>query len=129
MAEALVFELSREQIVGCAREAIARTRRDGMVVGTSLVRRLMRVARTAPEFALGTWFIKDRCGCLVGNLHFNEASMGPYSPACFSKAEFRVGLEFDGLMREALSARDKRRLARYEDNVAEWRDRVVRVVG
>lgn len=112
--EPLVFEMDRDLVVGAAQRAIAATRESGFEVSLGLVRRLLRVARTNPEFAMGDWFIAGRCGCLIGNLYG-----GPVVVDELSEAEYRVGLEFDDALLGRLS----------DDEQARRFDAVVRVRG
>lgn len=86
------YKVTRAQIVAAARQAIelAREREE---ISTALVRRLMKVARTAPEFALGDWYIDRRCGCLIGNLHGR-----PIDVEALSMDQYRVGMAFDAAL-------------------------------
>lgn len=117
--EPLVFEMDRDLVVRAAQRAIAATRESGFEVSLGLVRRLLRVARTNPEFAMGDWFIAGRCGCLIGNMYG-----GPVVVDRLSEAEYRVGLEFDDALFARLSDDDE---AQYLD--AAFRARIRRRSG
>lgn len=111
MSTIRTYKVSREGVVQAAQEAIKRAREE-LHVSTPLVRRLMKVARTAPEFAIGTWYINGRCGCLVGNL-LGQKSM--YTGA-MTVAEELVGVDFDALIRDQLSPRAQKHLNETFDN-------------
>lgn len=105
-SECIRVFLPREKVVRAARRAIDKSRRlygADVDISTSLVRRLMRVARTHNEFAVGTWYIDGRCGCLVGNLL--GSGFGRLSPA-----EEAIGLSFDLRIREEMSAEQRARV-------------------
>lgn len=101
-AKLLAFELGRDEVVRSAQAAISLVRREGTELSYALIRRLLRVARTAPEFAVGDWWIDGRCGCLIGNLYGGV-------PERMSCAEYLVGLEFDGQITARLGQRDEAR--------------------
>lgn len=91
-----IFELPREAIVRCALFAVAQARDEGYSIETAHVRRLMKVARTEPEFAFAKWRI-GACGCLLGNL------IGPaIDPEHLTQADYRTGLAFDRALRSEL---------------------------
>lgn len=100
--EMKTYEVSRENVVGAARRAIAQVRRDGDQVSTSLVRELMRLARVHDEFAIGEWFIEGRCGCLIGSRHGEDFFFGGGSPGFdgLSNEELHVGTQFDKQLRQ-----------------------------
>ena len=83
--------ITRAGLVRAAQLAIEDVRGDGVEVPTSLVREVMRVARTAEKIT-GRWFSHDRsCGCLVGTLHLADPG---WSPRMTSEAEHEIGIRF-----------------------------------
>jgi hypothetical protein len=96
--------VSREVVVRSAETAI-REARARYTVPTVLVRRLMRVARTADEFVLGTW-VRGDCGCLVGNLLGHvPGTRDPFRAALVS-----IGMRFDRELVDGLAPRARRRV-------------------
>ena len=92
--------ISRAGLVRAARLTIKDVRASGVEVPTGLVRRIMRVARTAEKITVG-WFSVDRsCGCLVGTLHLAE---GDWRLWRLSKAEYEIGVRFVDRLRDVLS--------------------------
>jgi hypothetical protein len=90
------YDLSREEMVKCARAAIARTRRTHLFLTTTQVRRLMKIARTETEFSVDKWRIGS-CGCLLGHLH------GPtIDPEHLTPDEYWTGLYFNEELVHAL---------------------------
>lgn len=92
------FTVDRGTVVRAAEAAIGEARRTGSQVPTPLVKRLMRVARTAPAFAIGAWSLKE-CGCLIGNLHG-----GDVIPGRLPVPEYRIGMTFNDALIDRLPA-------------------------
>lgn len=103
----LTLRVPRESVMSAAASAIRETRRDGFAVSTAEARRLMRVARTAPEFLLGGWFLEGRCGCLVGNYLGRDIDLHEDG-----RALVRVGANFDSALQARLSDSQRRRYDR-----------------
>lgn len=78
-----------------------------------MVRRLMRVAREHDEFLVGGWR-RGKCGCLLGNLYGDE-----FNWRRLPQVEYRIGLQFDWILREHLGL----------DLVAPMHRRILRVAG
>lgn len=106
----LVLNVARAKIVRAAEQAIAEARRVGHDVTRAEARKLMRVARRSKEFALGTWYVDHRCGCLVGNL------LGGWDEDRWRRNRrigqmgeklYRVGLRFDHDLGELLTFRQR----------------------
>lgn len=114
------FRLPRETVVRAASQAIRDAREAELVVSRSLASRLLRIARTAPEFALGQWVAPGRCGCLIGNLiatreeleGFENVEGLHFQVGRLTRAEYRIGMRFDRLIFEAMSPRQRVRLGK-----------------
>lgn len=91
-----VFEVPRDTVVKAARAAIAAAREDGATVPTPLVRRLMKVARTETDFALGDWWVGS-CGCLIGNLYGEHIDVED-----IPDPEYPIGVKFDAELAKRL---------------------------
>lgn len=90
--------IPRDEIVEAAQSAIATTRAKGDIVPTSLVRRLMKVARTHDEFLLGGWRLGS-CGCLIGNLYGPGMPLGAGGMcANVPDLEVSLGIDFDNAL-------------------------------
>lgn len=117
----LEFTVDRETVVNAAEAAIRFARKDrGAEVDTPLARRLMRVARTAPAFALGDWVVGG-CGCLVGTLH-NATELSGFDADLLPAEEYAVGMEFEDALIQRLSE------AEHREYKVSARDAIVRVV-
>lgn len=91
------WETNRETIVLVAKHAIADAR-DREEVSTVTVRRLMKVARTFSQFAVGDWRL-GKCGCLVGSLYGEGVDVDG-----LDEGEYQVGLFFDSHLKVAVGA-------------------------
>jgi hypothetical protein len=129
--EVLVLRVSRAKVVRAARLAIRRARRGGggqcgVVVDRALSARLLAVARDAPEFLLGGWWVAKGCGCLVGNL----IGGNPHEQGLpISDPLWTVGLAFDEVLGESLSPGQRARLDAYDTKDPFGPPARVRVVG
>lgn len=106
----LVLRVARAKIVRAAESAIVKARKCGNEISPAEVRRLLRVARSAPEFALGTWYVAGRCGCLIGNL-LGGADAPRYVRSVrigrMGNVRYVVGLQFDLDITDLLTRRQR----------------------
>lgn len=94
--------ISRVDLVALTQATIRRIREDGVEVPTSLVRRLMRVARTTEKIAIEEWYDDQTgCGCLIGSIYPEYLDdEGDFDEERLTEPEEKIGHEFMYVLEE-----------------------------